>query len=218
MLSFKFEINFVRKYKFDRRDISRYILCGKKLIMVTPHYSNSLERYQKMEKVGEGTYGEVYKSRDKKTGEIVALKKIRLENSTDGVPSTAIREITLLKEVQHPNVVQLKEVLHGDQKLYLVFEFMDQDLKRFMEKSAGGLSPKVIKATLYQILQGLAFCHANRVVHRDLKPQNVLIDKYGQVKLADFGLARTFGMAMKTYTHEVLCLLFLSAIIGLIWC
>jgi len=164
---------------------------------------NSIERYQKLEKIGEGTYGVVYKAIDKVTEEIVALKKIRLEHDEEGVPSTAIREIALLKELKQPNVVQLKAVIHGDNKLYLVFEYAEQDLKKYLDIAGTGLAPQLVKSNLYQILQGLAYCHAHRIIHRDLKPQNLLLDKNGVIKLADFGLARVFGLPMRTYTHEV---------------
>ena len=86
--------------------------------------TQKLDDFQKLEKIGEGTYGVVYKARDKITDQFVALKKIRLETESEGVPSTAIREISLLKELDHPNVVQLLDVIHADQKLYLVFEYL----------------------------------------------------------------------------------------------
>jgi cyclin-dependent kinase 1 len=86
-----------------------------------------------LEKLGEGTYGVVYKARHKVTGEIVAMKKIRLEKEDDGVPSTAIREISLLKNIKHPNVVELKEVLYSINSLYLVFEYLEFDLKKYMK-------------------------------------------------------------------------------------
>ena len=86
--------------------------------------NNKLDEFQKLEKIGEGTYGVVYKAKDKITNQFVALKKIRLETESEGVPSTAIREISLLKELDHPNVVQLLDVIHADQKLYLVFEYL----------------------------------------------------------------------------------------------
>lgn len=166
-------------------------------------YKNNLDRYQKLEKIGEGTYGVVYKARDKVTNNIIALKKIRLEQEDEGVPSTAVREICLLKELQHPNVVELKQVVHGDNKLYLAFEFLDQDLKKYLDIAGGPLAPQLVKGILYQFLNGLAFCHAHRVIHRDLKPQNLLVDRHGNLKLADFGLARAFSLPMRTYTHEV---------------
>lgn len=165
--------------------------------------NRSIDKYEKLEVIGEGAYGVVFKSRNKQTGEIVALKKLRIENCYDGIPTTTIREISLLKELSHPNIVHLKEVLHGEKNLFLVFEYMDQDLKRFLGKSADRLPESSIKAIMYQVLQGMAYCHASRIVHRDLKLHNLLIDKYGHIKLADFGLARCVTQGYKTYTHEV---------------
>ena len=92
-----------------------------------------IDKYEKIEIIGEGTYGIVYKARDTDTGEIYALKKIRLESEDEGIPSTAIREIALLKELQHPNIVRLVNVLHTDRKLTLVFEYLDQDLKKLLD-------------------------------------------------------------------------------------
>lgn len=165
-----------------------------------------MERYQKLEKIGEGTYGVVYKSRDKQTGDTIALKKIRLEDDNEGVPSTAIREISLLKSLNHPNVVRLRDVVHDETKLYLIFEYLDQDLKKYMNTVGTGLPPHTVKSFMYQMLSALVFCHTHRVLHRDLKPQNILIDKQGSLRLADFGLARAFGLPIKTYTHEVVTL------------
>eukprot|EP00735_Rhodelphis_limneticus_P008360 TRINITY_DN2128_c0_g1::TRINITY_DN2128_c0_g1_i1::g.12838::m.12838 TRINITY_DN2128_c0_g1::TRINITY_DN2128_c0_g1_i1::g.12838 ORF type:complete len:295 (+),score=64.32,sp/Q38772/CDC2A_ANTMA/76.90/3e-167,Pkinase/PF00069.20/1.9e-79,Pkinase_Tyr/PF07714.12/1.5e-31,Kinase-like/PF14531.1/47,Kinase-like/PF14531.1/1.8e-05,Kdo/PF06293.9/0.00012,Seadorna_VP7/PF07387.6/0.004,APH/PF01636.18/0.0049 TRINITY_DN2128_c0_g1_i1:48-932(+) len=164
-----------------------------------------MENYQKLEKIGEGTYGVVYKAKDRLTNEFIALKKIRLEVEDEGVPSTAIREISLLKELQHVNIVRLKDVIHSENKLYLVFEFLDQDLKKYMD-SVQQMPEQLIKSSLFQLLRGVAFCHSHRVLHRDLKPQNLLIDKNGALKLADFGLARAFGIPVRTYTHEVVTL------------
>ncbi|XP_074871006.1 cyclin-dependent kinase 3 isoform X3 [Carettochelys insculpta] len=160
--------------------------------------------FQKVEKIGEGTYGVVYKARNKQTGQLVALKKIRLDSETEGVPSTAIREISLLKELKHPNIVRLLDVVHSQKKLYLVFEYLNQDLKKYMESSRMRELPlSLVKSYLFQLLQGVNFCHSHRVIHRDLKPQNLLINEVGAIKLADFGLARAFGVPLRTYTHEV---------------
>jgi cyclin-dependent kinase len=140
------------------------------------------------------------------------------------VPSTAIREISLLKEMNDPNIVRLLNIVHADgHKLYLVFEFLDLDLKKYMEAlpvSDGGrgkalpegsglagqkliMDAAMIKRFMMQLCQGVRYCHAHRVLHRDLKPQNLLIDKDCNLKLADFGLARAFGVPLRTYTHEV---------------
>ncbi|OXB61140.1 hypothetical protein ASZ78_013703, partial [Callipepla squamata] len=161
------------------------------------------QAFQKVEKIGEGTYGVVYKARNKSTGQLVALKKIRLDAETEGVPSTAIREISLLKELKHPNIVRLLDVLHTQKKLYLVFEYLNQDLKKYIDSSQTGEFPlSLVKNYLFQLLQGVSFCHSHRVIHRDLKPQNLLINEAGAIKLADFGLARAFGVPLRTYTHE----------------
>ncbi|XP_044728313.1 cyclin-dependent kinase 2-like [Chrysoperla carnea] len=165
-----------------------------------------MEKYLRVEKIGEGTYGVVYKARDKKTGKNVALKRIRLETESEGVPSTAIREISLLKELKHPGVVRLLDVLIANRKLYLVFEFLDMDLKKLMDTSKILLEPSLVKSYLRQLLDGLSFCHVRRVLHRDLKPQNLLVDRQGYIKIADFGLARSFGLPVRSYTQEVVTL------------
>ena len=169
-------------------------------------YKEQLEKYAKVEKVGEGTYGVVYKCRIKETNDFVALKKIRLENEDEGIPSTSIREISILKQLRHPNIVYLIDLIHGEKKLYLVFEYMDHDLKKFLDINNGPLTPELVKSYLFQILIAINFCHSKRILHRDLKPQNLLIDKDGIIKVADFGLARSFGVPIKTLTHEILTL------------
>jgi len=164
-----------------------------------------LDLFQKLEKIGEGTYGVVYKAKDRQTGKVVALKKIRLDTDTEGVPSTAIREIALLRELSHPNIVQLLDVIHSNTRLFLVFEYLNQDLKKYMD-TCTTVDMALVKSYLYQLLSGIAYCHSHRVLHRDLKPQNLLIDTEGNIKLADFGLARAFGLPVRSYTHEVVTL------------
>ncbi|XP_073303348.1 cell division control protein 2 homolog A-like [Primulina huaijiensis] len=167
-----------------------------------------MDQYEKVEKIGEGMYGVVYKARDRITNETIALKKIRLEQEDEGVPSTAIREISLLKEMQHGNIVRLQDVVHSEKRLYLVFEYLDLDLKKHMDSCPEfSKDPHLVKMFLYQILCGIAYCHSHRVLHRDLKPQNLLIDRRtNALKLADFGLARAFGIPVRTFTHEVVTL------------
>jgi cyclin-dependent kinase len=135
------------------------------------------------------------------------LKKIRLESEDEGTPSTAVREISILKQLQHPNIVQLHDVIHTETSLTLVFEYLDQDLKNYLDACGDkGIDDYTIKSFLYQLLQGIAYCHQHRVLHRDLKPQNLLINMEGELKLADFGLARGFGIPVRKYTHEVVTL------------
>jgi len=128
-----------------------------------------------------------------------------LEHEDEGVPSTAIREISILKELQHPNVVNLLDVVNLPNKLYLVFEYLDQDLKKYMD-SVTTFDPLLVKSYIKQLLEGLLYCHRRRILHRDLKPQNLLIDRKGFLKLADFGLARAVCVPVRPYTHEVITL------------
>ncbi|XP_033219996.1 cyclin-dependent-like kinase 5 [Belonocnema kinseyi] len=165
-----------------------------------------MQKYEKLEKIGEGTYGTVFKAKNRETHEIVALKRVRLDDDDEGVPSSALREICLLKELKHKNIVRLNDVLHNDKKLTLVFEHCDQDLKKYFDSLNGEIDLDVVKSFLYQLLRGLAFCHSRNVLHRDLKPQNLLINKNGELKLADFGLARAFGIPVKCYSAEVVTL------------
>jgi serine/threonine protein kinase len=97
------------------------------------------------------------------------LKRIRLDNEEEGVPCTAIREISLLKELKHPNIVRLYDVIHTEKKLTLVFEFMDSDLKKYLDSNSGDISISNVKYLLHQLLKGIAYCHEHRVLHRDLK-------------------------------------------------
>lgn len=150
---------------------------------------------------------QVFKGRNRQTGELVALKEIHLD-SEEGTPSTAIREISLMKELKHENIVGLHDVIHTENKLMLVFEYMDGDLKRYMDTQGerGALKPQLVKSFMFQLLKGIAFCHQNRVLHRDLKPQNLLINNKGQLKIGDFGLARAFGIPVNTFSNEVVTL------------
>jgi serine/threonine protein kinase len=169
--------------------------------------SGSRERFTKQDKIGEGTYGTVFRCEDNTTGQLVALKRIKLEPEDEGVPSTAVREISLLRELNHVNIVKLLDVVHQDRKLFLVFEYMDQDLKKMMDRRSTPLIGRKLKCLTYQLLDALHACHSKRIVHRDLKPQNLLISRdESLVKVADFGLSRAFQVMLRTYTHEVVTL------------
>lgn len=166
-----------------------------------------MQKYEKLEKIGEGTYGTVFKAKNKESQEIVALKRVRLDDDDEGVPSSALREICLLKELNHRNIVRLHDVLHSDRKLTLVFEHCDQDLKKYFDTLNGEIDPDVVKSFMFQLLRGLSYCHSRNILHRDLKPQNLLINnKTGELKLADFGLARAFGIPVRCYSAEVVTL------------
>ncbi|XP_064953701.1 cell division control protein 2 homolog isoform X2 [Musa acuminata AAA Group] len=135
-----------------------------------------MDQYEKVEKIGEGTYGVVYKARDRLTNEMIALKKIRLEREDLGVPGTAIREVSLLKEMKHDNIVRLHDVVHSEKSIYLVFEYMDMDLKKHMDS------------------------------HPEFFKDTCLIKSFLCQILRDFGLARAFGIPIRTFTQEVVTL------------
>ncbi|KAJ4822621.1 Cyclin-dependent kinase C-1 [Turnera subulata] len=161
--------------------------------------SRSVDCFEKLEQIGEGTYGQVYMAKEIKTGEIVALKKIRMDNEREGFPITAIREIKILKKLHHDNVIKLKEIVtsQDDNKykggIYMVFEYMDHDLTGLADRPGIRFSVPQIKCYMRQLLTGLHYCHVNQVLHRDIKGSNLLIDNEGNLKLADFGLARSFS-------------------------
>lgn len=234
-------------------------------------------KYKQLEKLGKGTYATVYTGINKKTGQLVALKEIKLDPE-EGTPSTAIREISLMKELKHENIVRLYDVIHTEEKLTLVFEKMDNDLRKYMDlvykercrihnsmntnnypvnsslvppevsvlrnENSGetpydnsnppstidggnsaspkdpssnglanvpkGLDPSLVKFFAYQLLNGTNFCHENKILHRDLKPQNLLINKNLQLKLGDFGLARAFGLPVSSFSSDVVTLWYRS--------
>lgn len=168
------------------------------------------EEFEKINKIGQGSYGVVYKVRKKTTQDIVALKRVKLNcniNGFDeGIPSSSLREIAALKNLKHPNILELHEIVHTGTSIYLVFEYLDQDLKKALESTQSGLTEKTAKSYLWQLLKGIAFCHSRRVLHRDLKLQNLLVNKDGVIKLADFGLARNMSLPLRVYTKEVVTL------------
>ena len=162
--------------------------------------AKKLEEFEDVVKIGEGTYGKVYRcvskpsiTSDKETKELFALKKIYLNSEEEGIPSTAIREIALLKELDHPNVVKLHNVIHYKQRLILVFEYCDEDLKHFISSYKDEEIPmKVIKNFTYQIFKGMANCHQSKVLHRDLKPPNILVSKVDPLNKEKSRKARRF--------------------------
>ncbi|NXW28801.1 CDK17 kinase, partial [Phaetusa simplex] len=157
-----------------------------------------METYIKLEKLGEGTYATVYKGRSKLTENLVALKEIRLEHE-EGAPCTAIREGDNFFFFSYLEFQILLD-------FFLTKVLLDKDLKQYMDDCGNIMSMHNVKLFLYQILRGLAYCHRRKVLHRDLKPQNLLINEKGELKLADFGLARAKSVPTKTYSNEVVTL------------
>lgn len=164
-----------------------------------------MDTYTKLDKLGEGTYATVFKGKSRLTDALVALKEIRLEHE-EGAPCTAIREVSLLKDLKHNNIVTLHDIVHTEKALTLVFEYLERDLKQYMDDCGGILAMNNVKLFLFQLIRGLSYCHSRRILHRDLKPQNLLINDLGELKLADFGLARAKSVPTKTYSNEVVTL------------
>ncbi|XP_008532295.1 cyclin-dependent kinase 15 isoform X1 [Equus przewalskii] len=161
--------------------------------------------YLNLEKLGEGSYATVYKGISRINGQLVALKVISM-NAEEGVPFTAIREASLLKGLKHANIVLLHDIIHTKETLTFVFEYVHTDLAQYMSQHPGGLHPHNVRLFMFQLLRGLAHIHHQHVLHRDLKPQNLLISHLGELKLADFGLARAKSVPSQTYSSEVVTL------------
>ncbi|CAG0885262.1 unnamed protein product [Darwinula stevensoni] len=163
-------------------------------------------RYEKIQFLGEGQFATVYKARDAEEDKIVAVKKIKLgtkREAIDGVNRTALREIKLLQELHHPNIIGLLDVFGQKSNVSLVFDFMDTDLDVIIKDTSIVLSPAHIKAYILMTLQGLEYLHLHWILHRDLKPNNLLVSTQGLLKIADFGLAKFFGSPNRIYTHQV---------------
>ncbi|GFP88360.1 cyclin-dependent kinase g-2 [Phtheirospermum japonicum] len=168
----------------------------------------SVDEFERLNKIDEGTYGVVFRARDKKTGEIVALKKVKMEKEREGFPLTSLREINILLSVDHPSIVDVKEVVVGSSldSIFMVMEYMEHDLKALMETMKQPFSQSEVKCLMLQLLDGVNYLHDNWVLHRDLKTSNLLLNNRGELKICDFGLARQYGSPLKPYTQLVVTL------------
>lgn len=157
----------------------------------TPRRADSFE---KIDKIGQGTYSNVYKARDSITGKIVALKKVRFDNLEPESVRFMAREILILRRLDHPNVVKLQGLVTSRMScsLYLVFDYMEHDLAGLASSPGIKFTEPQVKCYMHQLLSGLEHCHNRHVLHRDIKGSNLLIDDGGVLKIADFGLASTF--------------------------
>ncbi|KAI8982329.1 kinase-like domain-containing protein [Mycotypha africana] len=163
--------------------------------------------YEKIGQVGEGTYGKVYKARNCKTGSLMALKRIRMESKKDGFPITAMREIKLLQKLKHERIVELQEVMVAKGSVYMVLEYMDHDLSGILGHPEFKFEPEHTKSLVKQMLEGLAYLHDMGILHRDIKGSNLLLNNEGELKIADFGLARVFEKSRShDYTNRVITL------------
>lgn len=161
------------------------------------------DTYAKGRTLGTGTFGEVILGTHKETGEVVAIKKIRVDDKKMGIHPTALREVKYLKELHHPNVVRLIDVISLKRGIAMVFEYMDTDLENVIRDRSLVLSKSDVKAYMLGMLQALKYCHERWVVHRDIKPNNFLISRDGMIKLTDFGLSRVYGSPERRYTNQV---------------
>ena len=146
-------------------------------------------KYEVIGVVGEGAYGIVYKCRIKETNEYVAIKKFK-ESDDEIVKKTMKRELKMLKQLKHPNIVEFKEAFKKKKNLYLVFEYVDRNLLELLQSKPNGLDQKLIKNLIYQLCKSIKYLHENNIIHRDIKPENLLVDNKMNLKLCDFGFAR----------------------------
>ncbi|KAI7748838.1 hypothetical protein M8C21_024925 [Ambrosia artemisiifolia] len=173
---------------------------------VTPSCRN-VHEFERLGKISEGTYGVVHKARDMKTGEIVALKKVKMGREREGFPITALREVNILGMLQHPSLVEMKEVVMDDfNGVYMVMEYVDHELKGYMERMKQPFSQGEVKRLMIQLLEGVSYLHDNYVMHRDLKTSNLLLTNDGELKVCDFGMSRQYASPLKPYTSLVVTL------------
>ncbi|XP_052054538.1 cyclin-dependent kinase-like 2 isoform X3 [Apodemus sylvaticus] len=162
-----------------------------------------MEKYENLGLVGEGSYGMVMKCRNKDSGRIVAIKKFLESDDDKMVKKIAMREIKLLKQLRHENLVNLLEVCKKKKRWYLVFEFVDHTILDDLKLFPNGLDYQVVQKYLFQIINGIGFCHSHNIIHRDIKPENILVSQSGVIKLCDFGFARTLAAPGEVYTDYV---------------
>lgn len=177
--------------------------------------SRSVYSYERLNQIEEGSYGVVFRARDKQTGDIVALKKLKLEDEKHGFPITALREINALMACRHENVVNVREIVVGDTltqyvpctcnfgmleydtkvflRVFVVMDFIEHDLKTLLTHMPAPFLQSEIKTLVLQLLSAVGHCHSNWILHRDLKTSNLLMNNRGTIKVADFGLARRYG-------------------------
>ncbi|KAF9338245.1 TFIIH complex serine/threonine-protein kinase subunit kin28 [Podila minutissima] len=167
------------------------------------HNEEVYRDYKKDRKVGEGAYAVVYLGTQISTKKTVAIKKIKIGQFKDGLDMSAIREVKTLQELRHPNVVELMEVFFHKTNLNLVLEYLESDLEMIIKDKSIVFTAGDVKHWMLMTLRGLDHCHRNWILHRDMKPNNLLLGRDGQLKIADFGLARDFGDRGRQLTAQV---------------
>ncbi|ORX90494.1 Pkinase-domain-containing protein [Basidiobolus meristosporus CBS 931.73] len=178
--------------------------------LLTPKLASCrhVDNFEKLNKISEGSYGVVYRARDRDTGEIVALKRLKLDKETNGFPVTSLRELHTLLVAKHPNIVNVREIVVGDSlnSIFIVMDFIEHDLKALMEDMKSPFLQSEIKTLMIQLLSAIALLHDNWIIHRDLKTSNLLLNNRGEIKVADFGLARKYGSPLGPMTQLVVTL------------
>eukprot|EP00927_Polykrikos_kofoidii_P079556 TRINITY_DN76337_c0_g1_i1.p1 TRINITY_DN76337_c0_g1~~TRINITY_DN76337_c0_g1_i1.p1 ORF type:complete len:394 (-),score=48.09 TRINITY_DN76337_c0_g1_i1:181-1362(-) len=172
----------------------------------------SVEIFEKLNRLGEGTYGTVYRARDKESNTVVALKKVRIHSEKDGFPRSSLREIRILRRLKHPNIVELKEVVCGAKlgSVFLVFEYCEHDVGALLDLMERPFGQAEVKCLVLQLLQAVEHLHKRFIIHRDIKLSNLLLNNKGVLKLADFGLAREFEDPAQPCTTKVVTLWYRS--------
>ncbi|CAF1059943.1 unnamed protein product [Didymodactylos carnosus] len=175
-------------------------------------YIGDISQYERIDKIGQGTFGEVFKARCKKTNDLVAMKLILMDQEKEGFPITALREIKILQELRHDNIVRLIEVCRSPMhdktmrsKFFFIFEFCDHDLAGILRNIQIQFTLGHIKSILQQLLDGLYYIHKNHIIHRDIKSANILLTRNGVLKLADFGLAKVIAPPKPNQQNRYTC-------------
>lgn len=168
------------------------------------------EEYESLARLGGGTYGDVYKVKNNLDGKIYAIKVIKSDSEKEGIPPSALREMAVMKKMAHPNVCELVDTQFGKGKVELCLEYCKYDLDKLIKLKRD--DPKFytqdfIKNVMYQLLKAVNHLHTHKILHRDLKPMNILVkENRWIVKLTDFGLARVYSIPLRPYTREILTL------------
>jgi cell division cycle 2-like protein len=164
--------------------------------------------FERVASIGQGAFGVVFKAKEKATGDMVALKKVKMQKEKEGFPLTSVREIRILMQCKHVNIVTMKEVVVGNSvdSIFIVMEYVEHDLKGLLEDMNKNFTVSEVKCLLNQLLMGMEYLHDNWILHRDIKTSNLLLNNHGILKIADFGLARPYGSPIRPYTHVVVTL------------
>mmetsp|Transcript_16852 Transcript_16852/g.14780 ORF Transcript_16852/g.14780 Transcript_16852/m.14780 type:complete len:214 (+) Transcript_16852:30-671(+) len=171
-------------------------------------YEAKTSEFEILKNLGKGAYGRVDAAKHRSTGKMYAMKTMEFHDLGDsGMPANAIREVSILKELDHPNIVKVQQIIYKRPSLHLFMEFMDSDLKKYVDENRP-ISSLCIQKIMKQILQGICEMHSSRIIHRDIKPENIFIDKEDNIKIGDFGISRTLKVSSKPMTPDLVTLFY----------